>query len=177
MVGWKTTCEALAADSRRLREYYAACPGGPGRITPSRMGFVAVLLYRISHLLHTKRWRLLARLCWVANICLTGAEIEPQAVIGKGFVIPFPRTNTMCGRIGENCTFLNQSGTGGTFQGPRGLPVVGNNVLVMSGTLILGPIKIGDNVVIGPRCVVYKDVPEDGRISALPWRRKPLPAA
>ena len=40
-----------------------------------------------------------------------------------------------------------------------GLPVVGDNVDVGSTSLIAGPIRIGDDVKIGPGCVVTRDTP------------------
>ena len=36
---------------------------------------------------------------------------------------------------------------------------VGNNVYISVGAIILGPITIGDNVVIGAGSVVNKDIP------------------
>ena len=38
-------------------------------------------------------------------------------------------------------------------------PQIGNNVMIGSGAVILGNIKIGDNSIIGANAVVTRDVP------------------
>jgi serine O-acetyltransferase len=134
---------------------------------------LAILLYRIAHFLHANGWRLSARLFWLTNICLTGAELDSISSIGKGMVIPYPRAVTIFGRIGENCTFLGQSGMGGMLRAPPGLPVVDDEVLVMHGSIIQGPVNIGRGARIGPRCIVTKDVPAYGEVWPQPWRVKP----
>jgi serine O-acetyltransferase len=168
MTGWKATREAIAADYRRLEAFHTSV--GLGTNQRLRLGFLAMFLYRIAHFLHMNGWRLPARLFWLANICLTGAELDSGASIGKGLVIPYPRAVTIFGRIGENCTFLGQSGMGGMLRAPPGLPVVGDDVLVMHGSIIQGPVHIGRGACIGPRCIVTKDVPAGGEVSPLPWR-------
>lgn len=42
---------------------------------------------------------------------------------------------------------------------PEEYPQIGNNVIVYSGAVIVGPVKIGDNAVIGANAVVTQDVP------------------
>jgi serine O-acetyltransferase len=173
MAGWNMTLEAIAADRQRLAAYQASFNGARGRPSRFSLGGTAVLLYRIARYLHINGWRRSARLIWVVNICVTGADLDPVSSIGKGIVIPHPRTVAIYGNIGENCTFLGQSGTGGTLREPRGLPVVGDNVLVMPGALIIGPTTIGCGARIGPRCIVIKDVPANSEVAPLPWRIAP----
>jgi serine O-acetyltransferase len=170
MTGWKTTREAIAADRQRLDAFFASLGGDAGRPSRLRMGFLAMLLYRIAHFLHVKGWRLPARLLWVTNICLTGADLDSGSSIGNGMIIPYPRTVTIYGHVGENCTFLGQSGIGGMLREPRGMPVVGDDVLVMPGTLILGPTIVGRGARVGPRCIITKNVPAGGEVSPLTWR-------
>src|SRR5271165_6941830 len=162
MTEWKATREAIAADYRRLAAYYRSIDRGGDHPPGLRLGFLAMLLYRIAHYLHGNGWRLAARLFWLANICLTGAEIDSASSIGKGMIIPYPRTVTIFGIIGDNCTFLGQSGMGGMLRAPPGLPVVDDNVLVMHGSIIQGPVRVGRGARIGPRCIVTKNVPQDG---------------
>jgi serine O-acetyltransferase len=162
---------AIAADRQRLEAYFAT--NEAGRDTPiwPRPGFVAVLLYRIARHLHVNGRRLSARLLWLVNIWLTGADLDSGSSIGAGLVVPYPRTVTIYGTVGRNCTFLGQSGIGGTLRERRGLPVLGNDVLVQPGAIIIGPVAIGSGARIGPRCIVNKDVPEDGEVAALGWGR------
>ncbi|NOT97673.1 MAG: serine acetyltransferase [Sideroxydans sp.] len=58
--------------------------------------------------------------------------------------------------IGENC-WVNQNVTIG--DSGKGIPVIGNNVRICTGAVVLGPIKIGDNAIIGANATVVKDVP------------------
>lgn len=113
----------------------------------------------------------------------TTIEINPAARIGKGFVIDHgigtkvasgeSQFSTVIGEtcvIGENCTLLNSvllgaavinqasSGEEGVAKGQRH-PTLGNHVTVCAGVRILGNVKIGDNVTIGPCCVITTDIP------------------
>ena len=42
-----------------------------------------------------------------------------------------------------------------------GIPVIGDNVFIGSGTKIIGEVKIGNNVTIGQNCVIVKDIADD----------------
>lgn len=41
------------------------------------------------------------------------------------------------------------------------VPTIGNNVFIGTGAVIVGKIKIGDNVIVAANSVVTKDVPDD----------------
>jgi serine O-acetyltransferase len=47
-------------------------------------------------------------------------------------------------------------------------PVFGNNVDIGTGAKILGPIRIGDNVLIGANAVVIRDVPDNSIAVGVP---------
>ncbi|MBD2362809.1 serine acetyltransferase [Anabaena minutissima FACHB-250] len=73
--------------------------------------------------------------------------------------------------IGANCT-LRHSTTIGNKKLPDGSisasPKIGNNVDVGSNVVIIGPIKLGDNSVIGAGSVVVKDVPQSAVVAGNP---------
>ena len=69
--------------------------------------------------------------------------------------------------IGENC-WINQKVTFG-YQG-KYCPIVGNNVRVGAGAIIIGNVTIGDNVNIGAGAVVVKDVPPNTTVVGQPAR-------
>lgn len=121
----------------------------------------------------------------------TTIEINPAARIGKGFVIDHgigtkvapgeKRFSTVIGEtceIGENCTLLNSvllgaavineasSGEENVAIGKRH-PTLGNKVTVCAGVRILGNIHIGNNVTIGPCCVITSDIPDDYYVSII----------
>lgn len=41
------------------------------------------------------------------------------------------------------------------------VPTIGNNVFIGTGAVIVGKIKIGNNVIVAANSVVTKDVPDD----------------
>lgn len=69
--------------------------------------------------------------------------------------------------IGRNC-WINQRVTLG-YQGQY-CPVVGNNVHIGVGAIIIGNVTIGDNVNIGAGAVVVKDVPDNTTVVGQPAR-------
>ena len=65
-------------------------------------------------------------------------------------------------RIGDGC-FLRHSTTIGNKQLEGGAysasPVLGNRVDVGANSVIIGPVRVGDDAVIGAGAVIVKDVP------------------
>lgn len=68
-----------------------------------------------------------------------GVVINPQSKIGRGTNIQHSVT------IGEN--------KGGT-------PIIGENVYIGAKATVIGPVKIGNNAMIGDGALVITDVPE-----------------
>lgn len=48
------------------------------------------------------------------------------------------------------------------------VPVIGDNVRISAGARILGPVRIGNNVIIGANAVVVKDVPDNCIVAGIP---------
>lgn len=71
--------------------------------------------------------------------------------------------------IGENC-WINQQVTIG-YKGNARPPIIGDDVTITCGAKVLGPITIGDRVVIGANAVVVKDLPSDSVWGGVPARR------
>ena len=94
-------------------------------------------------------------------------EIHPEAKIGRRFVIDHG-INTLIGAtsiIGDDCTLLQNVVLGArriTFneKGKRH-PTIGNNVHISGGVRLLGPITIGNNVVILPDCLIYENIKDN----------------
>ena len=64
-------------------------------------------------------------------------------------------------KIGENCTFHGQCCIGNDGES-QGAPVIGNNVEIGVGAMIIGDIYIADDVKIGAGAVVTKSCHEKG---------------
>jgi serine O-acetyltransferase len=71
--------------------------------------------------------------------------------------------------IGENC-IIGQGVTVGGRAGQRDVPIIGNNVLLGVGSKILGPVRIGDNAMVGANAVVIRDVPPNSTAVGVPAR-------
>jgi serine O-acetyltransferase len=79
--------------------------------------------------------------------------------IGKGLYIEHgSSTYVHAERIGDYC-WINQNVTIG--ESGRGIPTIGDNVKIHTGAVVVGPIKIGNNVIIGANATVVKDIPDN----------------
>jgi serine O-acetyltransferase len=89
--------------------------------------------------------------------------------IGSGFFLQHGFATTVGAyRVGRNCS-VNQLVVIGWTDRTRG-PILGDNVSVKAGAKVLGPITVGDNVVIGANAVVLKDVPANCVVVGAPAR-------
>jgi len=71
--------------------------------------------------------------------------------------------------VGTGC-MIGQGVTIGEKSGWYEVPIIGDNVEISAGARILGPIRIGNNVIIGANAVVVKDVPDNCVVAGVPAR-------
>jgi serine O-acetyltransferase len=148
----------------------------------SAQGFWVMLVYRFG------RWRYglrpailrkffsaLYKLLFKFIQIITGIELPCEAEVGHNFVIDhFGGIIISCyARIGDNCRIRNGVTIGLRRVEEKQAPVIGNNVDIGAGAKLLGPIRIGDNVVIGANAVVLCDVPDDSIAVGVPAMIKP----
>lgn len=92
--------------------------------------------------------------------------------IGKGLIVVHgDSTYINAKEIGENC-YVNQNVTIGVIGDKK--PVLGNNVRVATGAIVLGNIIVGNNVVIAAGAVVVKNVPDNSMVAGNPAYIKKL---
>ncbi|MBI5846984.1 MAG: cysteine--tRNA ligase [Nitrospirae bacterium] len=136
-------------------------------------GFHAVFIHRINHILWVAGIPVLPRLLSHAARFLTGIEIHPAAILGRGFFIDHGMGVVIgeTAEVGENCLLYQGVTLGGTGKekGKRH-PTLGNNVTVGAGAKILGAITIGNNAVIGANSVILKPVPDNAICVGVPGR-------
>ena len=139
-------------------------------------GFRAMVLYRLGHWCRQHHLGLLAGLCerLMRHLCL--CWIGTRAQIGGGLKIAHGIGLVIGGGtiIGQNCDVRQNTTFGGNYsktdaQG-RELPVLGDNVSVGAGAVILGPVHVGDNAIIGANAVVVDDVPANMIVGGVPAR-------
>jgi serine O-acetyltransferase len=134
-------------------------------------GLHAVTAHRLAHYLYKNNHHFSARLVSQIMRFLTGIEIHPGAVIGKGILIDHG-SGVVIGEtteVGNNCTIYQGVTLGGTGKdtGKRH-PTIGNNVMLGAGSKILGPIKVGDNCKIAANAVVLDEIPPNSTAVGIP---------
>lgn len=99
--------------------------------------------------------------------------IEPNSV-GKGLCLMHPgfRKIPETVQIGNYCTILPMVLIGKKKPGVQGKTIIGDHCYIGTGATILGPIKIGNNVIIGAGAVVTKDIPDDQTVMGIPAKIK-----
>ena len=100
-----------------------------------------------------------------------GIDIAAQTVIGRGFriehiggIVINPKA-----KLGCNITLLNGVLIGAENRGERkGVPQIGNDVWIGTNAVIVGNIKIGNNVLIAPNSFVNFSVPDNSLVIGNP---------
>jgi serine O-acetyltransferase len=147
-------------------------------------GMWAVVGYRFCRWVHTAgiprwlRWpfSLAAIVVQLGVEVTTTIQLSAAAQIGPGLYIPHTGT-TVVGSgsvIGSNCTLchgvtIGHRG-GGRDKSRKGNPVFGDRAYIGPGSIILGPIAVGEDVVIGAGAVITRSVPPRAVVAGSPAR-------
>lgn len=173
-----------------LDAYASKDPASVGKkdiVAMSSLSYSAVLHYRLASALMThqanipkKTLELYAAMITSRGKLKSGAEIHYSCKIGRRVILDHG-FGTVIGEtsvIGDDCYLL-----GGITLGAKGIsnnpgearhPIIGNNVQIGAFSRILGRIKIGDGVFIGPGCTVISDVPDGAKILNKEYRGQEL---
>ena len=141
-------------------------------------GFQAMLMYRMGRV-RPRAWILAAvmrRFYRVAHVFVRnvyGIELHASAELGRRVKIAHQGAIVIHGRavIGDDCVIRQSVTIGGASDAKHHLaPVLGKGVEVGAGAVMVGAIRIGDAVKIGPLAVVMTNVPA-GAIVVAPASR------
>lgn len=100
------------------------------------------------------------------------ADVPPQMQIGKGTVFPHDALGCVFHpdvKIGKNCKILHGVTMGGRA-GHKGLPIIGDNVVIGTHAQLIGNVKIGNNSIVGAGAIVTHDVPDNVVVVGNPAR-------
>lgn len=134
-----------------------------------REGTLAVAMFRLTNALHRLHLGPVGALIGKVGSVLTGAVIGRRAEIGPGLVILHSHGIVINGTVkaGRNLIL----GHGVTIGAEKGrTPVLGENVYVGTGAVIVGDVRVGDRARVGANAVVVKDVPDDATAVGVPAR-------
>ena len=91
-------------------------------------------------------------------------------IIGNGLVFLHGYSTIInVEKMGINCQIWQNVTIGKERPGGK-KPIIGNNVRIFTGAVVVGDITIGDNVTIGANAVVNKSVPENCTVVGIPAR-------
>lgn len=164
--------QTIKEDIQAVRERDPAATGLI-EILFSYAGLHAILLHRLANRLCKIKCPLLPRLISHFARFITGIEIHPEAVIGKGFFIDHGMGVVIgeTAEIGDYVTLYQGVTLGGTGK-ERGKrhPTLGNHVVVGAGAKVLGGIIVGEHVRIGANSVVLKAIPAHNTVVGVPGK-------
>ena len=136
-------------------------------------GLHAVWFYRVAHWFWTHELYFLGRFTSHLGRFFTGIEIHPGAQIGKKFFIDHGMGVVIgeTAEIGDNVTLYHGVTLGGvTWDKVKRHPTVEDNVVIGSGSKVLGPFTVGKGAKVGSNSVVVKEVPSNSTVVGIPGR-------
>lgn len=135
--------------------------------------FIPVLLYRLAHSCQINRIKILARILSLLNFLFFGIEIAASCRIGPGLFFPHTQ-GTVIGAYSIGCNAIIYQGV---TVGARDLdftydekhrPVLGDNVVLGTGSKILGGIFVGSGVTVAANAVLLMSVPDNCVVGGVP---------
>ena len=106
---------------------------------------------------------------------LYASDLSCRSRVGAGFVIQHGHDIVIGADvvIGKRCTIFNGVTLGNkdlSLSSRGNQPRIGDNVTLSTGAKILGPIHVGDNVIVGANSVVLDDCQPNTVVAGIPAR-------
>jgi serine O-acetyltransferase len=136
-------------------------------------GLHALWWHRVANFFYRYNCYFLARMISQVNRFFTQIEIHPGAKIGRRFFIDHGAGVVIgeTSEIGDDVLIYQGVVLGGTsLQKKKRHPTIGNNVVIGSRAIVLGPITVGEGARIGSGSVVIKSVPPGATVVGVPGR-------
>jgi serine O-acetyltransferase len=136
-------------------------------------GLHALWFHRRAHWLWVHKFNFWARLVSHIGRFLTGIEIHPGAVIGRRVVIDHGMGIVIgeTAEVGDDVLIYMGVVLGGTaLENVKRHPTVEDGVILGSGAIVLGPIRVGKGAKVGAGSVVVRSVPPGATVVGVPGR-------
>jgi serine O-acetyltransferase len=166
---FKSLLASIRSDIRRFQTKSPENLAAPDDLVHRASAFLtpeilAQTIYRIAHFFYVRGWIRIAALMARLNSYTHKINIPPQSCIGPGLHIPHPCGITFCGSAGEDLTLYSLATCGATSDYADGpleqSPVLGDRIISGAHQAIMGPVRIGDDVILGVGCSkISEDVP------------------
>lgn len=113
-------------------------------------------------------WKILLRRCMFH----TGIQIPAGTEIGPGFRISHFGDIVVnpAAKIGKNFSIAQGALIGSADGKHKGVPIIGDNVIMSANSVVIGGINVGDFVMIAPGAFVNFDVPAHSIVIGNPGR-------
>ena len=184
--GWSPVWRAVHADVTR---FLNKSPENQavGDTLRSRTGalltpqLLCLLFYRIAHRLHVAGWPRLAGAVVRANALVHRVHISADSCIGPGCLLPHPAGLVFVGHAGAQLTLYSMavccpSGPVPLAPADQG-PHLGERVSVGVHAVLMGPLEVDDDTLIGPCLKVGQSLPAGVMVLARGWRARMHPRA
>jgi serine O-acetyltransferase len=136
-------------------------------------GLHALWFHRRSHWLWRHNLKFAARFISHISRFLTGVEIHPGADMGRRIVIDHGMGVVIgeTAEVGNDVLIYMGVVLGGTaLENVKRHPTIEDGVIIGSGAIILGPIRIGKGAKVGAGSVVVRSVPPGATVVGVPGR-------
>ncbi len=136
-------------------------------LNPGLTSKLFIINFRLASLFYKKG---LLKKIFIINVFILkflkffcGLDISPKTQIGEGLVLFHPQNIVINGDsvLGANVMLKHNVTIGNKVDAVTGKhvsPVIGNNVELSPGVIVLGNVEIGDNAVIGAGSIVVKNI-------------------
>lgn len=130
----------------------------------------SIFFYRIARWLYLRKVPIFPKLIQLTIFLIYNCKVPYKADIGEGSFLVVKGIGVNIhdkSIIGKNCRI----GIGCKIvgKGPyRDVPKIGDNVFIGPGAVLVGPIIIEDDVIIGANAVVTKSVPSGAVVGGIP---------
>lgn len=107
-------------------------------------------------------------------------NIRKENTIGIGLKLPHPNSIVIGAgvNIGENCVIYQNVTIGakkrGSCKEENAYPQIGNNCVLYSGSVVIGPVRVADYTAIGANSVLLTDTEYNSIYAGIPATRKDI---